>query len=168
AYHEAMALRLDGVVDVAALECSFDEVISRHETLRTRIVMVDGEGVQVVDPPGEFRLEVVDLSLLDAVARETRTQDLMRSHAVQPFDLKNGPLFGALLLRLTVEEHVVLVTMHHIVSDGWSMGVLRRELGMLYTAFSQGRPSPLPALAVQYADYALWQREWLQGAVLEQ
>ena len=168
-YHEVMGFRLDGALDVSALERSFEELIRRHESLRTRIATVDGVGIQVIEPAQRFHLEMTELSSLDASEREASLRRLMRAETEQPFDLERGPLFRASLLRLDAQEHVVLVTMHHIISDGWSMrSVLPRELSVLYAAFSQGYPSPLPELAVQYADYALWQRQWLQGDVLEQ
>ena len=154
---------------MSALERALGEVIRRHESLRTHFEVQDGEAVQVIEPARPFRLVVTDLSSLEsAAAREEALHPLMQAAVTQPFDLGRGPLFRASAVRLSSEEHVVLVTMHHIISDGWSMrSVLPRELGLLYAAFAEGRSSPLPQLAVQYADYALWQRGWLQGEVLE-
>jgi len=120
----------------------------------------------VIDAPGEFRLDVVDLSGLGEEEREAEARRLIREDAARPFDLAAGPLLRAKLLRLGAGEHVALVNMHHIVSDGWSQGVLIREIGALYAANVAGRPSPLAELPIQYADYALWQREWLQGEAL--
>jgi non-ribosomal peptide synthetase component F len=166
AYNIAAALRLEGALDVAALERSFGEVVRRHEALRTRLMVIDGQGVQVIDAPAAYRLEREDLSGLETEEGQARVAELARQDAARRFDLAAGPLFRATLLRLGDEDHVVLVTMHHIVSDGWSVGVLIREVGTLYAAYAAGRASPLAELAIQYADYALWQRGWLQGETL--
>ncbi|MFC5743626.1 non-ribosomal peptide synthetase [Dyella tabacisoli] len=168
AYHEGMAFRLEGELHLKALEQSFAELVRRHEILRTRFATVDGGPAQVIDAAGDFSLAVVDLESLSEEAREDRAEQISQEEFLRPFDLAQGPLFRVSLLRLAPQLHVVLITMHHIVSDGWSlMGVLPYELGALYVAYSSGRPSPLPELAVQYADYALWQRGWLQGDALE-
>jgi Condensation domain len=167
-YYESMGFRLEGTLDISALERSFEELIRRHESLRTRFGMTAGGPVQVIEPARPFQLEMIDLSSLDKVADEASLQRLMGSEAGRPFDLERGPLFRASAMRLSPEEHILLVTMHHIVSDGWSMrSVLPQELSVLYAAFLQRRPSPLPGLSIQYADYAMWQREWLQGEALE-
>jgi hypothetical protein len=168
-YNIPLAFRLEGSLDVGALERAFGELIRRHESLRTRFVMQDGEAVQVIEPVQPFRLTVTDLlSHGDATEREDALRPLMQAEMTQPFNLSRGPLFRASAVRLSSAEHVLLVTMHHIISDGWSMrSVLPRELGALYAAFAKGQPSPLPELTVQYADYALWQRDRLQGEVLE-
>jgi amino acid adenylation domain-containing protein/FkbH-like protein len=163
-YHIPAAVRLRGMLDLTALEQSFREVIRRHESLRTRFGVVNGVPVQVIDEGQEFSLTVLDLSSEgEAGARRVATEESQR-----PFDLSAGPLLRASVLRLSEQEHVLLCTMHHIISDGWSMGVLIRELTTLYEAYAQGEPSPLPELGIQYADYAHWQRAWLQGEVLEQ
>ena len=167
AYNEASALQLDGKLDVAALEKSFEELIRRHEVLRTRFESVDGEPFQVIDASADLRMEVVDLTSCTPEEREEWLDRLMRDEIERPFDLIRGPLLRARLFRLDDERHVLLGTTHHIVSDGWSFGVLKSEIGALYAAFSQNRPSPLQPLAVQYADYALWQKAWLQGDILE-
>jgi amino acid adenylation domain-containing protein len=166
AYNIVGVVRLSGALDVGALERSFAAVVERHEGLRTRFAGVNGSPVQVIDPAGSFELAIEDLSKLPGGESATRARERVRVLTQQPFDLERGPLFRVHLLRLSMEEHEAVVVMHHIVSDGWSIGVLIREVGTLYAAFSQGRPSPLPALAVQYADYALWQRAWLEGDVL--
>src|SRR5215213_1766518 len=158
-YNNPAAVRLSGELNVAALEQSLTEIVARHETLRTTFSMVNSQPVQLVSPPGPFTLPVFDLSDLHGAVRE---------EAANGFDLKAGPLLRVRLLRLGEREHVLLLTMHHIVSDGWSMGVLVRELCALYEAFLQGKESPLAPLTVQYADYAQWQREHLAGEVLEQ
>jgi amino acid adenylation domain-containing protein len=168
AYNMPAALWLEGDLDIAALELSVGEVVRRHEALRTRIEAVEGQGVQVIDPPGVFRLEVVELFGLGAAEREGQLRRLAREDAEQPFDLAAGPLFRAKVVRLSASEHLALVNMHHIISDGWSIAVFAREIGKLYAAFVTGRPSPLPELPVQYADYAIWQRSWLTGEALAQ
>jgi amino acid adenylation domain-containing protein/FkbM family methyltransferase len=166
-YHIAAAVRLQGKLDIGALELSFATVVERHEVLRTRFAAAGGVPVQVVDPPGPFVLQMEIVSDLPEVERPAVVRARLHVLTQQPFDLAQGPLFRAHLLRLSGEEHVALVVMHHIVSDGWSVGVLIREIGALYEVYVADRPSPLAALSVQYADYALWQRGWLQGEVLE-
>ncbi|HEY7768546.1 amino acid adenylation domain-containing protein, partial [Longimicrobium sp.] len=166
-YHVPVAWRLGGALDEAALERSLGEIVRRHEVLRTVFAEVDGLPVQVIAPFRAFALPVEDLSALGEADREAAVARRAGEEAARPFDLAAGPLFRATLLRLGDEDHVLLVSMHHIVSDGWSMGVLVRELSALYAAYRDGRESPLPELAVQYADYAVWQRQQLAGAVLD-
>ena len=165
AYNIAGAVRLQGRLDVSALERTLDEIVRRHESLRTTFSLADGQPVQVIAPAMSLPLPLVDLSA--APGRDAEVTRLSAEEARQPFDLAGGPLVRAKLLRVGEEEHILLFTMHHIVSDGWSMGVLVGEVAALYAAFSEGRPSPLPELPIQYADYAVWQREWLQGEALE-
>ncbi len=167
AYNLAAAVRLRGALDGAALERSFAAIVGRHEALRTRFAVVNESPAQVINPAGSFELAIEDLSELPEGERAAAARQRIGVLAQRRFDLERGPLFRAHLLRLSAEEHIAVVVMHHIVSDGWSTGVLIREVGALYAAFSQGRASPLPEPAVQYADYALWQRGWLQGEVLE-
>ena len=167
AYNMPAAFRLTGLLDVGALEASFGELMQRHESLRTRFVTIDGKGVQLIDPVATFVFDVENLSSLGVEAREAEVVRRAQAEVLEGFDLETGPLVRMHLLRLDEHEHVLLVTMHHIISDGWSIGVLVHELSALYSAFTQGRPSPLGALEVQYADYALWQREWLSGEVLD-
>jgi amino acid adenylation domain-containing protein len=166
-YHIPAAVRLRGTLDLTALEQSFREVIRRHESLRTRFGVVNGVPVQMIDEAPEFTLPVLDLSTVAEGEREAKARRVATEESQRPFDLSAGPLLRASVLRLSEQEHVLLCTMHHIISDGWSMGVLIRELTTLYEAFAQGESSPLPELGIQYADYAHWQREWLQGEVLE-
>ena len=166
-YNIPVAWRLDGALDEAALERALGEIVRRHEALRTTFREVDGSPVQVIAPFGGFTLPVEDLSGLGEADREVEARRRATEEAMRPFDLAAGPLFRAALLRLGEESHVLLLSMHHIVSDGWSMGVLFRELSALYAAYREGRESPLPELAVQYADYAVWQREHLRGERLE-
>jgi amino acid adenylation domain-containing protein len=156
--HEALA---------AALGAALGEITRRHEALRTVFTAVDGEPVQVVLPFAPAALPVVDLSALPAAALRAEADRLSAAEVQAPFDLEEGPLSRTLLFALGTEEHALLVNAHHIVTDGWSVGVLVRELAALYEAFAAGRPSPLPELPVQYGDFAVWQRTWLTGAVLE-
>jgi amino acid adenylation domain-containing protein len=166
-YNIPTAVRLTGKLDVVAFERALNEIVRRHETLRTTFATSDGKPVQVIAPQDALPLPVFDLTHHEVEVRETDALRLARDDAQRPFDLSRGPLLRATLIRLGNEEHIVLLTMHHIVSDGWSMGVLISELATLYDAFANNRPSPLPDLPIQYADFAVWQREWLQGDVLE-
>ena len=168
AYNMPLAMQLDGSLDVTALEATLTELCRRHETLRTHFSSNQGHPVQVIAPAGPVTLEMRDLSALAGAERDLQVQQFTNAEWQRPFDLTTGPLFRAALLKLEPTRHVLLLTLHHIVSDGWSLGVLNRELSLLYGAFVQGRASPLPDLNIQYSDYALWQRSWLQGAVLEQ
>ena len=166
-YNIPAALRLTGRLNVEALKQSLNEIVARHEVLRTTFATMDGEPVQVVAPMQEVDLSVVNLAPLPAEERETTVQRLADEEAQRPFDLRHGPLLRVTLLRLSDESHVLLVTMHHIISDGWSMGIFTNEVVTLYDAFAQNKPSPLPELPIQYADFAVWQREWLSGETLE-
>jgi amino acid adenylation domain-containing protein len=161
------AVRFQGRLDLSLLEAALDEVVRRHEALRTTFTVSGGRPVQVIAPTLHVSLPVVDLSGSTDDRREAELKRQIDEDFHRPFDLATGPLVRALALRLGPEDHAVAITLHHIVSDGWSMGVLIRELGAVYEALSSGRPSPLPSLPVQYADFAVWQREWLQGEVLE-
>ncbi|RMF32232.1 MAG: non-ribosomal peptide synthetase, partial [Chloroflexi bacterium] len=166
-YNIPTAVRLTGPLDVAALEASLNEILRRHESLRTTFPTVDGRPRQQIAPELTLSLPVIDLRGLPEAEREAQALRLATEEAQRPFDLAQGPLIRALLLQLDDDDHIALLTMHHIVSDGWSMGILIQEIAVLYDAFSQGRPSPLPELPIQYADFAAWQRKWLQGEVLE-
>ncbi|HEX8852560.1 MAG TPA: condensation domain-containing protein, partial [Pyrinomonadaceae bacterium] len=158
-YNIPVALRLEGHLDVSALEASLNEIIRRHESLRTRFETVAGEPVQVVSGEWQLRLEVEDVNSVEV-------EKLADAEARKGFDLSAGPLLRVKLLRLTDEEHVLLLTMHHIISDGWSMGILVREVAALYEAQRTGIEANLPELPVQYADYAVWQRAYLSGETL--
>ncbi|HEU4558943.1 MAG TPA: non-ribosomal peptide synthase/polyketide synthase, partial [Longimicrobium sp.] len=166
-YNVPMAWRLGGSLDGPALERSLGEIVRRHESLRTVFAEVDGSPVQVIVPFSGFTLPVEELSALGGADREAAVRRRAGEEARRAFDLSAGPLFRAALLRLGEEEHVLLLSMHHIVSDGWSRGVLYRELSALYDAYREGGESPLPELPVQYADYAVWQRQQLAGEVLD-
>jgi aspartate racemase len=161
------ALRFRGALEVPALQRALDEVLRRHEVLRTRFPSADGEPRQVVDPAAEMELRRVDLLTTNPPAeREAALVAAARAEAWAPFDLERGPLFRAMLARLDEEDHALVLTAHHVVFDGWSVGLLLDELSQLYAAFSADRPSPLAPLPVQYADYAHWQREHFAGDVL--
>jgi amino acid adenylation domain-containing protein len=168
-YNLPNAIRLSGALEVGALERSFQEVVRRHEVLRTSFGNRDGQPYQVIAPVGMVTLPVIDISGLPDSERATQAKELATQETKKAFDLARGPLVRASLVKLGPEEHVLLMTMHHIISDGWSMGgIFFRELAMLYRAFSAGQPSPLPELPIQYADFAVWQRNWLRGDVLKQ
>ena len=168
AYNMPLAFRLTGQLEVEALQWSLNEIVRRHEILRTTFDLLDQEPVQLIAATGELTLAVEDLSSLPLSVVEVEAEMLASKEAQRPFDLVRGPLIRAMLMRLATDEHVLLVTMHHIISDGWSQTVLLNELGALYEAALTGRTSPLPELSIQYADFAEWQREWLQGERLDQ
>ena len=165
-YGDLSAVRLGGPLEAATLARVLVEVARRHETLRTTFPAPEGIPIQIIAPEPRVDLPVIDLSGLPASEREAEALRRAASEARGPFDLARGPLLRAFLLRLNEREHVLLLNLHHIVSDAWSRGVLLREVALLYQAFAAGAPSPLPMLPVQYADYAVWQREWLTGDVL--
>ncbi|MET0398368.1 MAG: amino acid adenylation domain-containing protein, partial [Longimicrobiaceae bacterium] len=167
AYNLPYPLRLRGALDLSVLRASLDALVRRHESLRTTFSEEDGKPVQVVHPPVRVPLPGVDLSGLPAEARQAEAKRLVGAESMRPFDLARGPLLRGTLVRLDGEDHVLLFNMHHIVSDGWSMQVLVREVSVFYGAFSRGEEPKLPELPVQYADFAVWQREWLSGDVLE-
>ena len=165
-YSIPLAVRLTGALNLAAFEQTLSEIMRRHESLRTRFASVDGQPQQVIDAAEAFKLTPIELSEMAQSEREAEARRLAKAEAQRPFDLATGPLLRVQLLRLAEEEHVVLFTMHHIISDGWSLGVLVKEVATLYEAYIKGEESPLQELELQYADYAAWQREWLQGEVL--
>ena len=167
-YNIPIAVRLKGPLDVPVLEQTFNEMLRRHESLRTGFASANGQPVQVIAPELQLRLRAEDLTHLSLAEQESEVQRASAAQAAAPFNLQDAPLLRISLLRLAPEEHVVLITMHHIISDGWSMDVLVREVGALYQAYLRGESSPLAELDIQYADYAAWQREWLSGEALEQ
>ncbi|MCF5212363.1 non-ribosomal peptide synthetase, partial [Pseudomonas syringae] len=168
AYHIPAGLRLRGRLDSEALQATLDRIVARHETLRTHFALHEGQAIQVIAPETQgFALVTHDLRALDSAAQHEAVQQLAGEEALAPFDLSRGPLIRGRLVQLSETEHILLVTQHHIVSDGWSTGVLLHEIGTLYRAFSQGLADPLPALAFQYVDYAAWQRQCLQGETLQ-
>jgi amino acid adenylation domain-containing protein len=161
------AARLTGNLDRAALERALGEVVRRHEALRTRFPLVDGRPVQEIVAPWTLTLEPLDLSALPEAQREPELQRLLEAERREPFDLVHGPVFRVRLLRMGPSDHVLVFTTHHVASDGWSMGILIRETAALYKAFVRREPSPLAEPSLQYADFAVWQRAWLQGEVLD-
>ncbi len=156
AYHIPSALRLKGQLDLAALQRSFDSLLARHESLRTHIRQDHDGAVQVIEPP-------MSLPITQADADEAQLNARVQALIAQPFDLQEGPLLRVTLLRLAADEHVLVLVQHHIVSDGWSMQLVVEELVQLYAGYSQGQDVQLPALPIQYADYAVWQRSWMDA-----
>ncbi|HET7462073.1 MAG TPA: amino acid adenylation domain-containing protein, partial [Longimicrobium sp.] len=167
AYHMPVRLRLRGELDGAALRRALDHIVARHEALRTTFAEADGEPEQRIAPEAESRFQLSLHDLGDHPRPEAELRRLLADEADAPFDLAAGPLVRGRLIRLADDDHVLAMTLHHIVSDGWSMGVLTGELGALYQAFRRGEGDPLPPLPVQYADYAAWQRRWVEGEVLQ-
>jgi amino acid adenylation domain-containing protein len=167
-YNLTFSYYLDGRLNVAALEQGINEIIRRHESLRTTFTERDGALVQVVARSLVVTLPSIDLSSYSESERDRQVERIFEEGAAEPFNLEEGPLLRCLLLKLREDEHQILVIIHHIVVDGWSIDIFMRELLALYEAFSTGKPSPLPELPVQYADFAAWQRERLTGAVLEE
>ncbi|PMB52380.1 non-ribosomal peptide synthetase [Fischerella thermalis CCMEE 5201] len=166
-YNIPAAVRLQGELNVKALQQSFNEIISRHEALRTNFPTREGQAVAIISEEKPLTLSILDISELPANQQQAEVKQLASQEAQQPFDISSDHLLRVKLLRLGEQEHIVLLTMHHIVSDGWSIGVLVQELVTLYQAFCNGQPSPLPELPTQYVDFAAWQRQWLQTEVLE-
>lgn len=166
-YNMHTSVSLKGLLDLSALEQSLNEIVRRHEILRTTFANIDGQAYQVIAPSLKLSLSVVELSLIAEEQQQPIVVQLATQEAQRPFNLAQGALLRIVLLQLKAQEFVLMVTMHHIVSDGWSIGVFIQELAALYAAFSTGQPSPLPELPIQYADFAYWQRKWLHGEVLE-
>ncbi|MFK2889751.1 condensation domain-containing protein, partial [Dyella flagellata] len=166
AYHVAMGMRLDGELDAVALRRALDRIVARHESLRTTFVEVDGEPTQRIAPAEGSRFHLLEHDLQGDTHWKEKVLALTAEEALTPFDLARGPLVRGRLIKLQEHNHILRITMHHIVSDGWSVGVLRKEFTALYTAFRHGRPDPLPALPIQLADFAVWQRKWMDGDVL--
>jgi amino acid adenylation domain-containing protein len=167
AYHVLRPMRLTGPLDVSLLERAFTEIVRRHEIYRTSFPALDGRPVQRINPPQPVVLSPADLSELPASEREARIEKLIADEGQRPFDLANGPLWRLTLLRCGAEDHLLMLTEHHLVHDGWTEGRLVYEFLTIYSAFAAGEPSPLAELPIQYADFAVWQRECLQGQVLE-
>ncbi|MEW6733472.1 MAG: amino acid adenylation domain-containing protein [Acidobacteriota bacterium] len=165
-YNMAAAERMSGELSIEALVEAFSEIVRRHETLRTTFETVAGEPVQIINAAQPVTIPIVDVSKLAIEQREAVAAELANAEGRTVFDLSEGPLLRVCLVRMQECEHILIVTMHHIVTDGWSVGILIRELGVLYDAYVAGRASPLAELPIQYADYAVWQREWLQAEVL--
>ena len=167
-FNVPIAVQLSNAIDCNALQKSVNEIVRRHQVFRTSFITVDGRPAPLVSSDLEAELDVVDLTSLRASERETESHRLTNDEALRPFDLARGPLIRTSLLKLSAQESIFLLTMHHIVSDGWSIVLFFQELSALYQAFSNGKASPLSELPIQYTDYADWQREWLRGELLEQ
>ncbi|HEY0098846.1 MAG TPA: amino acid adenylation domain-containing protein, partial [Pyrinomonadaceae bacterium] len=167
-YNVTTAVRFTGALDRAVLERSLNEIVRRHESLRTTFLEVDGQAAQVVGEAWPVNIRLVDFAGRAPETQEEELQSLATEETQRPFNLIMGPLLRVVLARLGEREHVLLLTLHHIIFDGWSFSVLLREIAALYEAEVTGKPSPLTELPVQYADFAHWQREWLQGGVLEE
>ncbi|MBO1049496.1 MAG: AMP-binding protein [Dolichospermum sp. DEX182a] len=165
-YNIPAAVSITGNLDINALEQALSEIVHRHEILRTSIQTVNGRPIQIIAPEVTINIQLVDLQQLLNPQHETFLEQQIQLEAIAPFDLETAPLIRFSLLQLSTREYVLLLTMHHIISDGWSMGILISELSSLYQAFCAGVPSPLPELPLQYADFAVWQRQWLSGVVL--
>jgi acyl carrier protein len=164
-YNLSFVLRLQGPLDLEALEQSLATVIQRHEALRTTFDTIEGQPIQVIAPNLAWSVPLMELQHVPRDRRDPEIQRLATIESQRPFDLRHGPLVRAVVLRLEASDHVLVLTMHHIVSDGWSMGILIREAVMLYQAMQRAQPLSLPPLPIQYADFATWQRQWLQESV---
>jgi amino acid adenylation domain-containing protein len=167
AYNVPVVKRLVGELNYSALQKSLNEIVRRHEALRTTFSAIDGQPRQVIASAAELQLEQLDLSQLAPDEREPEARRLIEADGQRGFDLGQGPLVRALVMKLADEDHVLLIAFHHIIADGWSLGVFFNELAILYGACLRGEQSPLPDLPIQYADYAVWQRDYLQGPVLD-
>jgi amino acid adenylation domain-containing protein len=167
AFNIALGVRFTGPLNVSALEQTFSEIIRRHEGLRTVFRESNNQPVQIIQPPPRFKLPVADLSSLAPEDREREAARVAREETLRRFDLATGPIVRPTLLRLSDEEHIVICTMNHIIADGQSFEVVIAEMSQIYATFSQGQPSPLAEMPMQYVDYAAWQRQWLQGEELE-
>ncbi|MBT6229125.1 MAG: non-ribosomal peptide synthetase, partial [Candidatus Scalindua sp.] len=167
-YNIPVAIKLIGSLNVPVLEQSLNELINRHESLRTTFTSEDGQPVQVIASALSMTLPAKDLRNIPTEKQSIEIRNLISKESLHSFDLANGPLLRVTLLYLDEEEYVLLATMHHIITDGWSMGIFIRELTVLYETFLSGASSPLLELPIQYADYSDWQRKWLQGGVLDE
>jgi len=167
AYIIPAALRISGLLDRSALEATFNHIVNRHESLRTSFSISDSRPVQLIAPSRPHLLDFLDLSHFEENEGLRRAKAIATEEAHSPFDLSRGPLLRTKLLKLADLDHVLIVTMHHIISDGWSIGVFIREIGAIYSALVKGQQYRLDQLQIQYADYAAWQREWLEGEQLE-
>ena len=166
-YNIPAALRFPIDLNVPAFERALNEIVRRHEVLRTTFAFINGEQSQVIAPESRLALEQLDMRDLPPEDREAAALRVAGEQCRIPFDLATGPLLRTALLRLDDNDYIFLLTIHHIIADGWSMGIFFEEMNALYVAFSANQPSPLPELPIQYADFAAWQREWLEGEVLE-
>ncbi|MEM6404357.1 MAG: condensation domain-containing protein, partial [Cyanobacteria bacterium P01_D01_bin.116] len=165
-YNIPAAVRISGNLNINALQQALSEILQRHEALRTSFQTLNGTPIQVIDLEATMKINTVDLQQLETIQQENSVIEQAQEEATTPFDLENAPLIRCSLLQLDTREYVLLLTMHHIVSDGWSIGVLIQELSSLYQAFIEGESSPLEQLPIQYGDFAVWQKQYLSGEVL--
>ena len=168
AYHVPWGLHLRGELDTGALRRALDRIVARHEALRTTFGLLDGEPVQRIATAADSQFHLLERDLCRYRDASAELNRLLTEHANASFNLETGPLIRGLLVRESEDEHTLLITMHHIVSDGWSLGVFHNELSKLYSAFRRGEENPLPEFAIQYTDYAMWERQWLEGEVMGQ
>jgi len=166
-YNIPMALRIKGNFSIDVFKKTIQSIINRHEALRTTFIARNGEPLQAVKPLLTIPVEVQDISSIPADTRENKIIELATADAQKPFNLEKGPLIRVSILKTAQSEHIVLLNMHHIISDGWSIGVLVAEITQLYSAITSGKESPLPKLKIQYPDYAIWQKKYLEGEVFE-
>lgn len=166
-YHVAEALHLQGDLNMEVLQQSLDAILAHHEALRTNFIIQDGNPVQVIQKPSPVELLVFNLKNYSQSQRHTQIENLLQQQTQRPFNFASDLMLRGCLLQIDQQEHILLLVMHHIASDGWSMGILWQQLAELYQAFISNQPNPLLELPIQYADYALWQRQWLRGEVLE-
>ena len=167
-YNLTAPIAFEGNLDIAVLERAFNTIVQRHEALRTTFDFRDGQPVQIIAPVQMIGMRLIDLSYLQQDEQQAKTEKILREESNSPFDLRQGPLLRTTLLRIHDKKHILLFAVHHIVSDAWSTGLLIHELGELYSAFVAGRTPNLLELRIQYSDFAVWQRQWLQGAVLNE
>src|SRR2546421_693341 len=166
-YQIPKAVRMTGSLNVPAMRATLNEIVAPHESLRTTFKTIDGIPRQSIAESLYLETTLIDLCELPEPEREAEAKRILSSEGRRPFNLVDGPLIRSLLLRMNEDDHILLVTTHHIVTDGWSMGIFHHELMELYEAFAADRPSPLPELPIQYADYAVWHRKWFEGSIYE-
>ena len=167
AYHLPVYYRFAGKLNIGALEQSLNEIVRRHEILRTIFREREDTAIQIVQPSLQVSLPLIDLSALTRTEVDREIERVLEVETARPFSLEQGPLLRAVLLKLSADEHAIFLVIHHIVTDGWSMDIFMSELLALYKAFSAGEPSPLAELPLQYSDFAAWQRESLAGETLD-
>ncbi|MDY6901764.1 MAG: condensation domain-containing protein, partial [Cyanobacteriota bacterium] len=166
-YNIAKAVRLNGDLNIQVLQQALDAIVVHHEILLTNYISKNGTPIQVVAAPQSVELQIIDLQQYGEIERETQAKTILQQESQRPFNLESDMMLRGCLLQLAPEEYVLLLVVHHIASDGWSTGILWEQLTQLYKAFLEGKPNPLTKIPIQYADYAVWQREWLTGEVLE-
>jgi NRPS condensation-like uncharacterized protein len=167
AYNIPVTLRIEGQLEVTVLEQSLNQIFQRHETLRSKFIAPEGQAVEIVFSEANLPVDSIDLENFAVEQRESLIVQLATEEAKTTFNLTDDALIRVKLLRLSTTEHVLLLTMHHAIADGWSLGILVQELATLYEAFATGKPSPLPPLEIEYGDFALWQRQQMLGERLE-